>query len=105
MSRRSLLIALAVALGAATPAASDTLRDPTRPHTAQEVQKQRDPALRVSAIFVSDSRRVAILNGQTVGEGDSVAGATVTRIDDDVVTLEFGGRSVTARLGKVRIRH
>ena len=105
MSRQAWLVAFAAAMVTAAPTAADTLRDPTRPHTMQEVTTPRDPAVRVSAIFVSDSRRVAILNGRTVAEGDRVAGATVTRIDDNVVTLEFGGRTVTARLGSVKVRH
>ncbi len=85
-----LLIALVVAgmllASAAIPA--EPLRDPTRPTRVQEAAPaQRDRALTVSAVFVSGDRRLAIVNGQRVREGDAINGAIVSNIEADKVSF------------------
>ena len=103
MFRKSCLLALA--LGVAAPSAhGQTLRDPTQPYGAAPVREARQAKVEVSAIFVSPTRRVAVVNGKSVTEGERVAGATVSRIAKDSVTLRFDDRTVTARLDKTRIR-
>ena len=100
-------IAVALALPCvAIAAGEEPLRDPMRPaykeaSATRSVSTQR---FSVSAIFVSQSRRVAVLNGRTVTIGDRVDGATVTAIDDQEVSLLYRGQRVSAELKLPRIR-
>jgi hypothetical protein len=97
----SLLAAtLTVAAGAGEP-----LRDPTRPHRAEQAAGVvKAQGFRVSAIFVSDARRIAILNGHAVAVGDQVDGATVTAIGERTVRLVYRGSAISAKLNTARIR-
>lgn len=75
------------------------LRDPTRP---------TDPALYFSgghsggwtlqSILVSNNRRIAIINGKRVQEGDHVGSARVTRIRNSQVVIKTGDRTLKLRL-------
>ena len=47
-----------------------------------------DEPLRLQSILIAPERRVAVINRQTVSEGDSVDGATVTSIETYEVHLE-----------------
>ena len=55
------------------------------------------PALRLEAISQQDGVAVAIISGQLVREGDSVAGAMVVRIGVQEVELETDGRRSVLR--------
>lgn len=95
----ALLTFLALALLAPLHSASgDDLRDPTRPYSAAPRRADAAIPFRVSAVFVARDRRVAIVNGKRVVEGDRVAGATVTAIYDNRVQLNLGGKPVVVRL-------
>jgi MSHA biogenesis protein MshK len=50
-----------------------------------------------SILFGSD-RRVAVINGTRVQEGDRIGSARVVRIRDSQVLLDTGGRSLTLHL-------
>jgi MSHA biogenesis protein MshK len=92
------LLALVAALNAA--GAAELLRDPTRP--TNEVPAARTaPAtssLRVSAVFISGERRVAIVNGQRVREGEVISGATVSKIEADKVSFTRKGDTLAVPL-------
>ena len=81
---------------------AELLRDPTRPYSATPVAATRTPAkaaaFRVTAILVSQKRRVAIVNGRRVSEGDQVDGATVIEILADGLRLNLRGKEFTTRL-------
>ncbi len=94
----SLLIGLLL-LGVSTPVIADeVLRDPTRPYSARAVRTLNAPVFTVNAIFSSAERRVAIVNGQRVGVGGRVDGATVVSIDKNQLVLTIGNKSITAKL-------
>jgi hypothetical protein len=84
--------------------AQDILRDPTRPYSARSVaapaggSKGGSSTYRVTAIFTSDVRRVAVVNGQRVIEGDQVDGATVVEILADSLRLNHRGKVITRRV-------
>ncbi len=80
------------------------LRDPTRPAFATAVVKVPGAQFSVSAIFIADMRRVAVVNGQLVGEGDEVAGARVEHIEPGLLTLRYRGKLLTARLKTAKVR-
>ena len=83
--------------GAGVDAASEVLRDPTRPYTGSEVIAAAPPRFAVNAIIVSDARRIAIVNGKRVAIGGQVNGATVIAIEKTELVLDVDGRKI--RLG------
>ena len=108
MPRRSsiLTVAAVLLLAPVLAAAQETLRDPTRPYSARAVATTPSgggggkvtSSFRVTAIFTSDMRRIAVVNGRRVAEGDQVDGATVVEILADRLRLEYSGKSSTSRV-------
>ena len=104
--RYSILTVAAVLLfGPLLANGQETLRDPTRPYNARPVVASTGggggkvtSSFRVTAIFTSDMRRVAVVNGQRVIEGDQVDGATVVEILANSLRLNHGGKAITRRV-------
>ena len=98
-SRYSMVIISAVLLlGPLQTDGAELLRDPTRPYSVPPFVPSRATTFNVSAIFVSQQRRIAIVNGQRVTVGDHVDGATVLEILRDRLRLNLHGKAVTTRL-------
>ena len=107
-SRCSILTVSAVLLfGPLLTDGAEVLRDPTRPYSAKPVAEPttvkgiataKATRFSVSAILVSQKRRVAIVNGKRVSEGDQVDGATVVKILADRLRLDLDGKEFTTRL-------
>lgn len=77
--------------------------DPTRPDNLRIAEARAGtPVFRVSAIFTSNDKQVAVLNGRLVREGDRLGRATVTRIDEDRVTLSVDKKTMVATLNNRR---
>ncbi len=107
-SRRSILTVSTVLL--ISPLLTDgaeVLRDPTRPYAVAPVAAPTTAGagavtkvtrFSVTAILVSQKRRVAIVNGKRVSEGDKVDGATVVKILADRLRLDLDGKEFTTRL-------
>jgi hypothetical protein len=77
------------------------LKDPTRPpvtSTPVKAAGEYKPAPRVSAIFLSSSRRIAIFNAQPVQAGDSVGAYHIDEIDANGVRYTNSGHSAFAPL-------
>ncbi len=72
------LVALALAC-TAMASADEVLRDPTRPYPYRAATPglQTERNLSLTAIVVSEQRRVAVVNGRAVGRGERIAGAEV----------------------------
>jgi len=83
---------------ASATVAAEQLRDPTRPYSAPIYREAARPQFKVNAIIVSSERRIAIVNGKRVGEGDRVNGATVVSISKRQLTLDVGDRELTLGL-------
>ena len=82
----------------------DELRGaPLRPETRREEKPPApaaggsEPQFRLEGISVSEGKRIAIINGVRVLEGDSIGGARVARIAEGSVQLELNGRTITLR--------
>jgi len=104
---RSLLAA--AMLAAAAAAAAQALDDPTRPTALAEPERaaraESGPRWRLQSTLVAEDRRLAIINGRSVGPGDRVDGATVRDVRQDGVTLEIEGRRIELRmLGAVDVK-
>ena len=105
MSEKLRAAVFAAALLAAGPvAAEEALRDPTRPYNASVTPAASAPGFDVSAIFVSEQRRVAVVNGRPVTVGARIDGAVVTAIAEDGIKLNYAGRALSARLQSAQIR-
>lgn len=77
--------------------------DPTRPDNLRDtVGHTGSPVFRVSAIFASNAKQVAVLNGRLVREGDRLGRATVTHIDENRVTLSVDEKTMIATLNNRR---
>lgn len=84
--------------------ADATLIDPTRPIYTREAAPEPVVEFTVTAIFFSDERQHAVVNGQLVGQGDRVDGAEVMKIRPDALELRYRGETITRRLPTVEVR-
>jgi len=86
---------------ACAAAAAQTLPDPTRPPASltqpSEVAADTDGPV-LQSILVSPQRRVAVISGRTVQEGDTIGNARVVRITDTQVFLRSGNETRVLRL-------
>jgi hypothetical protein len=99
----ALTLALAIAGGIAPHASGGELRDPTRPPTAIiTVKHAEEPKPKVSAVFLSNTRRIAIFNAQPVRAGDTVGIYHIDEVDAQGVRYSAAGRSDFAPLAAVR---
>ncbi len=116
-NRYSILIVLvALLFGPLLASGQELLRDPTRPYSAKSVATTATATatatgtttgvtgFRVTAIFTSEKRRIAVVNGQRVGEGDLVDGATVVEILADALRLNYQGKAITTHVLSNRFR-
>ncbi|MBE0597166.1 MAG: general secretion pathway protein GspB [Desulfuromonadales bacterium] len=101
MSNRPLVILLLSLLLIAVPVAGE-LQDPTRPPAASRPQLSPlpgdSPTWTLNATLVSPARRVAVINGQAVGEGEMIGGARLIRVAPETAILRQGGNEFTLRL-------
>jgi MSHA biogenesis protein MshK len=79
---------------------ADTLRDPTRPPIERSAApaKASAPALRVEAILIDGARRVAVVDGKVVREGDRVGAALITAIEAGAIEYSRDGRKHAVKL-------
>ncbi|HKQ26470.1 MAG TPA: hypothetical protein VJT81_18645 [Burkholderiales bacterium] len=99
------VLALGAALATCAPlAAAQALRDPTRPpvifgRTGEGgIVSRRDAEWVLQSVLLSPERRYAIINGEVLSLGGSVAGAELIAIREGEVTLRAGGVLRTVRL-------
>ncbi|HYM35398.1 MAG TPA: hypothetical protein VET48_08385 [Steroidobacteraceae bacterium] len=81
---------------------ADTLVDPTRPVMSNKTAPTRnvEAPVRVTAIFRSNERCVAVFDGQVVKVGDRVGDLTIQEITADGVRYLRAGKVEFARLPK-----
>ena len=102
----SKLLALGAALAVCAPlAAAQALRDPTRPPAifgrtghGGIMSPSRNAEWVLQSVLLSPERRYAIINGEVLSLGGSVAGAELVVIREGEVTLRAGGAVRTVRL-------
>jgi hypothetical protein len=95
-------------LAATARGAEPAMHDPTQPFRAAAAGESGAPAtgpqprFRLTAVLVSPTRRVAVVNGKAVPEGQQIGGAEVLRIDGRSVQLREGNREFVVQLGDAR---
>lgn len=95
---RGLLIALGFA---AATAVAENLPDPTRPSGAAYAEENANDAPRgpvLQSVLSSSGRRIAIISGQTVKQGDMIGNSRVHRIRDTEVVLAQGRETQVLKL-------
>ena len=101
MSKRlaSVVLAGCAALGA-LQARAQALVDPTRPPNAPagEADAAQSGGTQLQSILIASNRRLAIINGATVGLGGMVGEAKVVRITETEVTLQKGDETEVLKL-------
>ncbi|MGE5813601.1 MAG: general secretion pathway protein GspB [Acidobacteriota bacterium] len=70
------------------------------PHEAENQESSSPVPLSVSSILYSPDRRLAIMEGQVLGVGDTVAGMTIVEIQPSAVIL----RDRAGRLRRAQLR-
>jgi MSHA biogenesis protein MshK len=90
---RPALFVLAMALTTGVQA----LQDPTRPPDARPAAAQAQPArdIELGSILLGSQRRIAVIDGVALREGDSHDGITVRRIHRDKVDVTDRGQPRT----------
>ena len=109
MSRQlnTYLILVLFCIAAQSSLAVEILNDPMRPLviTKSGVKKESVGAgYRLSSIFISPTRRAAIINGRTVTVGEQVNNARVMDIRATEVTISLAGKTRTLTLLPVSIK-
>ena len=94
-------------IAGAVYAAEPALHDPTEPfrpsaNGAAGPTGAPPPRFTLTAVLISPTRRVAIVNGKPLQEGQRVAGAELVKIDWRSVQLRDGNHDVIVQLGKAR---
>ena len=83
------------------------LEDPTRPMNIGAVGTTAAPAARVptlTSILVGKERKLAVIDGRLMSEGEDVQGIKVLKIYPDRAVVSVGDdRRITLRLGNARI--
>lgn len=94
------VIALVVAVLAPTHA--HALKDPTQPGEYRAATKRVN--LNLESILFSDTRRVAVINGKALQEGEKLGSARVLSIGKDVVRVQQQGKTYNLTLQRPTIR-
>ncbi len=103
-----LLVLLLIVVTSGIVSANEILRDPTRPlGFAGTGYAATERPLRLQSLLISETRKLAFINGQPVREQDVInnsAGTRVVRIDAEGVILQRGDQRWRLKLNAVDVR-
>lgn len=80
------------------------LKDPTRPTGHRSVPGAVSQSLTLQSILFANSRRVAVINGRVLAEGEKLGDIRIIAINKTGVVISRGGSTQTLRLNTVSIR-
>lgn len=90
------------------PVVAAPLTDPTQPPGfvggVTAAGSTKAPAWQVSSILISSDRRMAVINGKIVSQGDIVGSAKVIRISHTAVTLRNNIETFTVKLLPAQVK-
>ncbi|MBI5041499.1 MAG: hypothetical protein HZB57_10000 [Gammaproteobacteria bacterium] len=98
-----LCLCLLSVLGTAT---ATTLIDPTQPSGTPQLDANGGGpgGWRLSATHITPAKRLAVINGTQVAEGDLIGSARVLRVSHAQVKLDAQGEIVTLRLLQAEVK-
>ena len=83
----------------------DNLVDPTRPLGDLSTSHIAPSDLVVTSVMITEKRRVAVINGEQVSEGQEIGGAKVVGIQPGKVILLRAGRSEELKVHQHAVKH
>ncbi|MGB5537245.1 MAG: general secretion pathway protein GspB [Thiogranum sp.] len=96
------LIGALLLLGPGLAGSVHALKDPTQPTDPGSyfgsAESRAGNSWSLQSILSSPQRRIAVINGTRVKEGDRIGSARVVRIHDSHVLLNTSGRTLTLHL-------
>ena len=99
---RALILPLLLCLAGAAAAQRAGLVDPTRPPNAASESSAKELAApagpQLQSVLISPTRRIAVISGSTVVQGDKYGSATVAAITEGSVLLRYADRKETLHL-------
>ena len=98
---QKLILVLALAGASVTQAQEPPLQDPMRPHVVVRsagAGPRADDGLRLTGVLVSESRRIAVINGQFYRVGDFVNGDEILRIEPGSIQIRRGSEQLLVTL-------
>lgn len=78
------------------------LNDPTRPSAYRSTESVQ--SFQLESVLISGTRKIAVISGKVVTEGESVKGFAVVKINKDSVEGQSRGKIVTLTLDHAEIR-
>ena len=101
LARAWLLLGLCA--GAAQAAAAQGLADPTRPPNVAAAPAGVDaepelPSNQLQSVLISSTRKIAVINGQSVALGGKLGDAVLARISETEVVLKYPDRTEVLKL-------
>lgn len=76
--------------------------DPTIPSGYQPAQKS---PWRLESVISGPNRKMAVINGRIMQEGESINGAILSSIGDDAVLLTRRGKTIQIQIDNIKARH
>lgn len=110
MFKLSKIFSLLLLLLAASAQAQESVTDPTKPlgfsGGAGGGTGNVQESIQLTSILIAEDRKVAIINGQSLRENQTLkgVGAVVKKIDADAVTLQQNGKVWRVALNNTAIR-
>lgn len=104
-SKTTLAALLVLAAVVSVRAEDPPLRDPMQPYqpaASGGPEGSAPPRYELSAVLISATRRVAVVNGRPYQRGDVVDGAEITSIEPKLVHLQEGSEELVVHLSLAR---
>ncbi|MEO8716972.1 MAG: MSHA biogenesis protein MshK [Burkholderiales bacterium] len=92
------LICFAGSVAGQRAALVDPTRPPNAPGDSSAQESAPPPGPQLQSVLISPTRRVAVISGDTVIQGEKYGGATVVAITEGAVLLRYADRNQTLHL-------
>jgi MSHA biogenesis protein MshK len=77
--------------------------DPTRPSSYRSVENKKTQFV-LESILIGEQRKVAVINGKALLEGEKIAGAKVIKINKENVRIVKNGKMIDLKPRRTSIR-
>jgi MSHA biogenesis protein MshK len=102
MNRALVLLLLLLGVAGTASAQREVLVDPTRPPIAASEPSEKERVApagpQLQSVLISPTRRVAVISGNTIVQGEKYGSATVVAISEGTVLLRYADRKETLHL-------